>query len=68
MTCISDTAAFANFYQIDVLIIERMFATIWVSQYEEIGKKFPFFGVGLIAAQVCLFLFDEFVNSIIFST
>lgn len=47
----SDTAAFANLFQLDVLIIERMFATIWVSQYEEFGKGFPFFGAWLLIAQ-----------------
>lgn len=48
---ISDIAAFANFFQLDVLVVERCFATLWVSSYEDLGKKFPAFSTALIVLQ-----------------
>lgn len=47
-------AIFCNFYNMNVLIAERVLATLKVSKYERIDSKIPKTAISLIIAQVFL--------------
>ncbi|KAI6228444.1 hypothetical protein M3Y95_00622900 [Aphelenchoides besseyi] len=48
---ISDSGAFANIYNMNVLVLERCVATIRVAEYEKIDSKIPKTGIFLVITQ-----------------